>query len=192
MVPGWSNLFLHLLFAALPFAQAPTPIAADDLNRVKRIEALRAQAKEHIEEEGTVYSVDQLQDIEARYRSAHQQDFPMFLRQDAAPILRELVATYLKSNRAGCAVLDLAHLASGKLREQYLREAIANHNDAWCESGVQVGALARAHLAVGYAHLGVLSEAERLAKELVTMFPDAIDESGAPLKDVLEGVRLLK
>lgn len=192
MVPGGSDLLVHLLVAALLFAQPPAPIAEGDLDRVKRIAALQAQAKEHIEQERRVYSPDQLQDIEARYRSAHQQDFPMFLRRGASPILRELVAGYPKSNRAGCAILDLAHLASAELREHYLMEAIENHNDAWCESGVQVGALARAQLAIEYAGLGALSEAERLARELVTMFPDAIDQGGAPLKDVLEGVRLLK
>lgn len=139
-----------------------------------------------------MYSEDQLRDIEARYRSSHQRDYPMFLRPDAAPTLRELVAAYPKSNRSGCAVLDLAHLASGKTRVHYLREAIANHSEAWCESGVQVGALARARLAIHYAGLEQFEEAERLAKELVTLFPGAIDESGAPLDDVLRGVQLLK
>lgn len=68
MVLGCSHLLAHLLVAALPFAQAPTPVAAEDLTRAKRVAALRAQAKEHIEQERTVYSDDQLQDIETDER----------------------------------------------------------------------------------------------------------------------------
>jgi hypothetical protein len=69
---------------------------------------------------------------------------------------------------------------------------MANHSNAWCESGVQVGALARAKLAVHQAGLGQFDEAERLAQEVLAQFPGAIDESGAPLDDVLEGIRLLR
>jgi hypothetical protein len=162
--------------------------------RTAQVEALRAKAKEQIEQERTLYSESELQDIEARYRAAHRDDFPMFmfLRREAAPILLQLIADYPKSNRSGCAVLDLARLASGEEREHYLRQAIRNHSDAWCESGVQVGALARARLAVYYAGHGKIDEAEHLAEELVTAFPGAIDESGASLANVLKGIRLLR
>ena len=47
-------------------------------------------------------------------------------------------------------------------------------------------------LAVQLAGLGDFDEAERLATEVVTMFPGSIDDSGAPLDDVLEGIRLLR
>jgi hypothetical protein len=191
MFLGW-QLLGPLLTAALPFAQVTQSIAADDVARASRIATLRAEAKAHIDQERTLYSEEELRDIEARYRSAHQRDYPMFLRRDAAPILRELVTAYPQSNRSGCAVLDLARLASGEVREQYLREAIANHHQAWCESGVQVAALARARLAIHYAGLEQFEEAERLATELLTLFPGAIDDSGAPLDDVLKGVRLLR
>lgn len=87
---------------------------------------------------------------------------------------------------------DAARLVSGKERERYLKQAIANHSGAWCESGVQVGALVRALLAVQYAGSGKFDEAERYGKELLTLFPGAIDDSGAPLDDVLEGIRLLR
>ncbi|HEU4937432.1 MAG TPA: hypothetical protein VFT39_13305 [Vicinamibacterales bacterium] len=176
--------------AVSPLSQI-TP-SADDPTRASRIAALRAQANEHIRQERLVFSEEELRDIEARYRSAHQQDYPMLLKPDAAPILRELVTRYPKAHRSGCAVLDLARLVSGEARERYLQEAIANHNDAWCESGVQVGALARARLAIHYADQQRLEDAERLAKKLVTLFPDAIDDSGALLNGVLRGVQLLR
>jgi hypothetical protein len=173
-------------------AQSPPTTTESAAAREARIEALRAKAREHIEQERVLYSASQLQDIDARYRSAHQAAFRMLLRREAAPILLELVAAYPKSNRSGCAVLKLAQLASGAERENYFRQAIASHSNAWCESGVQVGALARAQLAVHHAGLGKFDEAERLAQQVLVLFPGAIDESGAPLDDVLEGIRLLR
>jgi hypothetical protein len=173
---------------------APMPSATADVagSRTVRIAALRAKAQDQIERERAVYSELELQDIDTRYRAAHRDDFPTMLRGDAGRILIQLIADYPKSNRAGCAVLHLARLASGQERERYLRLAISNHSDAWCESGVQVGALARARLAVYYAGREKLDEAERLAEEIVTLFPDAVDESGSPLVHVLEGIRLLR
>lgn len=191
MMIGWHVLVVSLS-AAVASAQARAPVEPSDPTRAARIAVLRAQAKEHIEQERALYTEEQLRDIKARYRAAHQESYPMFLRREAAPILRDLVAAYPRSNRAGCAVLDLAHLASGEARERYLKEAIADHSDAWCESGVQVGGLARARLAVHYVWLERFDEAERLAEEVQSMFPGAIDESGAPLEDVLKAVKLLR
>lgn len=187
MLITWCQLLA--LFLASPQAAQTTDVT---VSHTARVEALRAKAKEEIEQERALYSVSELTDIEARYRAAHRDDFPMFLRRDAAPILLELIARYPKSNRSGCAVLDLARLVAGERREHYLRQAIRNHGGAWCASGVQVGALARARLAVYYAGVGRFDEAERLAEELVTFFPGAIDESGASLDDVLNAVRLLR
>lgn len=74
-----------------------------------------------------------------------------------------------------------------------MKSVIADHQDAWCEDGVQVGALARAKLAVYYAGEGRLNEAERLAEEVRTLFPEAIDESGAPLgQALLQGLVLMR
>jgi hypothetical protein len=191
MLVSWCHLVV-LFVAGAQTAQVP-PLTTDfAVSRAARVEALRAKAKEQIEQERATYSARELEDIEARYRAAHREDVPMFLRRDAAPILLQLIADYPKSHRSGCAVLHLARLASGEERERYLKQAIGNHGDAWCESGVQVGALARARLAVQYAALEMFDEAERLAEELVTLFPGAIDESGASLDDVLKAVRLLR
>ncbi len=113
-------------------------------------------------------------------------------RPDGIKTLQELIGRYPRSNRAGCALLELARLSSGTMREQYLRQAIAAHSDAWFENGVQVGALARATLAVDLAALERFDEAERVAAELVAMFPGAIDDSGATLDVVLKSIRLLR
>jgi hypothetical protein len=181
-------------FTCVSLAPQPPAVKVDDpVTHAARVEALRAKAEEQILQDRVIYSESQLQDIEARYQSAHQDGgLRSFLRRDAAPILSELIAVYPKSNRSGCAALQLARLVPAKDRERYLKEAIANHSGAWCESGVQVGALARALLAVQYAGSGKFDDAERLARELLALFPGAIDESGAPLDNVLEGIRLLR
>jgi hypothetical protein len=190
MFVAWCQAFF--LFLTVP-QTAPVPPATADVtvSQTARIAALRAKAREQMARERALYSESELQDIEARYRAAHRDDFPM-LRDDGAGILLQLIADYPKSNRAGCAVLHLARLAASQDRERYLKSAIGDHGDAWCESGVQVGALARARLAVYYAGQEKWDDAERLAEEIVRLFPGAIDESGSPLEHVLEGIRLLK
>jgi hypothetical protein len=92
-----------------------------------------------------------------------------------------LVRRYPRSNRAGCALLELAQLATGVGREEYLRRAIRFGGDARFENGVQVAALARAMSAVHLAGLERFNEAEQVATELVTRFPGAIDQTGATL-----------
>jgi hypothetical protein len=47
-------------------------------------------------------------------------------------------------------------------------------------------------LAVHLVGLDRLDEAEQIAEELATMFPGAIDDSGATLDDVLKSIRLLR
>ena len=186
------QLVAVLLTGVSLVAQLP-PVKVDDpVSHAARVDALRAKAKEQLLRDRMLYSESQVHDIEARYQSAHRDDFSTFLRPEAAPILIELIAAYPKSNRSGCAALKLARLVSAKERERYLKEAIATYSGAWCESGVQVGALARALLAVQYAGTGKFDEAERFAKELLALFPGAIDESGASLDGVLEGIRLLR
>lgn len=89
-------------------------------------------------------------------------------------------------------MLRLARWASGEERERSLKRTIKDFSGTWCDNGVQVGALARALLAVDYAGLDKYDEAERWAKEVVQFFPGAIEDSGAPLDDVLTGVQLLR
>jgi hypothetical protein len=57
--------------------------------------------------------------------------------------------------------------------------------------GVQVGAFARAQLAVFYSVQGRTVEAQALAKEVVERFPGAVDHSGRPLVETLRKLKLL-
>jgi len=157
---------------------------------------LRQRAKVRIDAEALAFSAAEVADIEARYRSAFRPevlDGRTFLRRpEAEPILVALVRRYPRANRAGCALLLLAQLSTGPRREHYLREAISFKGDAWFENGVQVGALARAILAIHLAGLERFDEAEAVAAELVQDFPGAIDQTGASLDDTLTAVKQLR
>jgi hypothetical protein len=190
-----------LLGPALPGAASDRDVLAwdDDAGQLRRptreerVNELRVRAQERIRQERERYSEAEVQDIEARYSLAHASGLPVpMLRRDAAPLLLELIAAYPESNRAGCAMVELAQLSAGDAREHYLKEAIARYSDAWFEKGVQVGAIARARLAIHYAYLNRFAEADQLTRQLVEQFPGAIDPSGAPLEDVVVGIRLLK
>jgi hypothetical protein len=184
---------LWLTLAASLFAggfQAGDPGA---VARDAKVAALKQIARTHMDDERRRFSESELADIEARYRSAHADGrIPFLQRPEGTAMLEQLIERYPRSNRAGCAVLELARVTSGREREQYLRTAISSHSDAWFENGVQVGAMARAMLAVHLAGLDRFDEAEAIAKELVTRYPGAIDETGASLDDLLESVKLLR
>lgn len=160
--------------------------------REEVLRALQRRAQARIDEERLVFSVAELADIEARYASARSPDRLLFRRTEAEEILLELVRRYPRSNRAGCALLDLAQMSKDARREAYLRQAIGAHDNAWFPSGVQVGALARAMLAVHLAGLQRFDEAERLAAELVKEFPGSVDQTGATLDDTLTAIQLLR
>jgi hypothetical protein len=153
---------------------------------------LQRRAQARIDDERLIFSAAELADIEARYASARSHDGLLFRRPGAEEILLDLVRRYPRSNRAGCALLDLAQMSTGARREGYLRQAIGTHDHAWFPSGVQVGALARAMLAVHLAGLERFDEAERWAAELVKEFPGSVDQSGATLDDTLTAIRLLR
>jgi hypothetical protein len=162
------------------------------ITRDQHLAALRTQARERIELDRQRYSPREWDDIERRYRRLHLDEFPRMLRPDAAPLVRDLVETYPASSRAGCAALELAQRSRGSARETDLARVIADHDDAWCDDGVQVGALARAHLAIYYAGLNRWDDADRLVAEIPTRFAGAIDSSGAPLDDMILGLKLLR
>ena len=164
---------------------------AERREREEVVRALQQRAQARIDEERLVFSPAELADIEARYASARSATL-LFRRTGAEEILLDLVRRYPRSNRAGCALLDLAQISGGAHREAYLRQAIGTHDNAWFPGGVQVGALARALLAVHLAGLQRFDEAERLAAELVKEFPGSVDQSGATLDDTLTAIRLLR
>ena len=151
------------------------------------IDTLRARAQERMRQDLATYSADDVRTLEDLYQSANRN-----LRgSDAKTILQRVVKEYPKSNRAGSAVLYLAQLSSGTEREAYLKAAIQGHGDTWYGNGVQVGALARVHLAAFYAADGRLAEARALAQEVVDSFPGAVDHRGRPLVETLRSLKPL-
>ena len=158
------------------------PLAVQDAK--PSIETLRARAQERMREDLSIYSRDDMRALEELYQSANRD-----LRAPGAKaILERVVKEYPKSNRAGSAIVYLAQLSSGAEREAYLKTAIKDHGDTWYGNGVQVGAFARAHLALFYAATGKTDEARKLAKEVEESFPGAVDHGGRPLTELLRSV----
>jgi hypothetical protein len=145
------------------------------------LDGLRAKAQERMRQDAAVYSTKDLRALEELYQAANRD----MKNAGAKAILERVVKDYPRSNRAGCAVLYLAQFASGPERERLLKDAIENHNDTWYGDGVQVGALARANLALLYAATGRLKEAKELATHVAKHFPDAVDHDGRPLVELL-------
>jgi hypothetical protein len=153
-------------------------------NNAPGIEALRARAQERMRQDLSIYSRDELRALEELYQSANRD-----LRAPGAKaILERVVKEYPKSNRAGSAVLYLAQMSSAAEREAYLKTAINDHGDTWYGNGVQVGAFARAQLALFYAANDKMSDAKALAKEVEERFPGAVDHGGRPLADMLRRI----
>ena len=142
--------------AALAQAQAGATVSLtmQQASRDKQLAALQLKAENRVDDDLIRYSPRELLDIEAEYRSTRlaQTSLPDRSRRQ---ILEALAARYPRSNRAGCAVVEVAQMSTGDQREQYLKKAIDEHADAWFENGAQVGPLAMALLAMHYAGLDV-------------------------------------
>jgi hypothetical protein len=168
-----SSLVLTCVTAGV---QAPEPT----------LEMLRARAQERMRQDLAIYAQQDLRALEELYQSANKN----LSAPNAKEILQRVVKDYPKSNRAGSAMLYLAQLSSGSEREQYLKTAIDEHGDTWYGDGVQVGALARVHLAAFYSAQGKTAEAKALASEVVERFPGAVDHRGQPLIEALRALKL--
>ena len=166
-------------------AAEQSPAAAGAQKADPTLETLRAKAQERMALDRSLLSNDEFRDLESLYQSANRD-----LRSpEAKAKLKEVVRKYPQSNRAGCAILYLAQMSSGTEREEYLKSAIASYGNSWYGDGVQVGALARAQLAVHYANTGRTEEAQRLADELRSQFPAAVDHSGVRLTAGLQSLK---
>lgn len=144
------------------------------------VERLRAQARARMLQDAARFSEEQLGEIEELYGT--RGSFTVDPRRAA---LRQVVERFPGSNRAGCALLYLARAAEGDEQEALLRQAIDRYGASWYGDGTQVGAYARTLLALRLARVGRMEEARRLAQEVVTEFPGAVDHTGQPLKAVL-------
>lgn len=171
---------------ASPAGQSPAAAGAQTPD--PSLETLRAKAQERMALDRSLLSNDEFRDLESLYQSANRD----LGSPGAKAKLKEVVRKYPRSNRAGCAVLYLAQMSTGSEREEYLKSAIASYGNSWYGDGVQVGALARAQLAVYYANTGRTEEAQRLADELRSQFPGAVDHSGARLTAGLQTLMPLR
>ena len=151
------------------------------------LDMLRSKAQQRMRQDLAIYATEDFRQLEALYQSANKN----LGGPEAKAILQRVVKEFPKSNRAGSAVLYLAQLSSGPEREAYLKTAIEGYGDTWYGDGVQVGALARVHLAAFYAADARMAEAKALAREVVDSFPGAVDHSGRPLVAVLRSLKLL-
>jgi hypothetical protein len=174
---------MTLSIALVSLTLTAAPVVAQP--QVPTLEMLRARAQERMRQDLSVYSREDLRALEELYQSANRD-----LRSPTAKeTLQRVLKEYPKSNRAGSAVLYLAQLSSGEEREAYLKSAIATYGDTWYGDGVQVGALARAQLAMTYAAMGRVDDAKVLVKEIEDKFPGAVDHGGRPLLDSLRRLR---
>ncbi len=148
--------------------------------KVARI-SLRKMFNTRMQKDSEIYTELELQEINTLYRDRGPSK--NWNSPETKENLKKLIASYKKANRAGCATLYLALLSSGEERENYLRTAIDKYSDCWYGDGVQVGAFARFHLALLYQQIGKRTEADKLFKELLTNYPNAIDHQGRLLEN---------
>jgi TolA-binding protein len=142
---------------------------------------LRTRVRQRFELDRTLYSQEQLMDIERLYQVANKQwDSP-----EAKESLKQLIEKYPKANRTGCALLYLGQMSAGTEREKHLKQAMENFGDCFYGDGVQVGAYARLYLANYYRETGKTREASALFEEIRKNYPDAVNHKGRLLKDNL-------
>ncbi len=142
---------------------------------------LSERVKKRFEQDQTLYSGDELREIESLYQIANKQwDSP-----EAQESLKKLVDKYSKANRTGCALLYLGQMASGAEKEKYLTQAIKDFSDCYYGDGSQVGAYARLHLARYYRETGKTKEALALFDEIRKSYPDAVNHKGGLIVDMI-------
>lgn len=149
------------------------------------VAAQRVAAKARMAKDRDAFTSDELRAIEALYQRGSMKT------AEGRAAYEELVRTWPKSNRAGCAQLYLARTARGAEREAALKRAFTEFDDTWYGDGTQVGPYARALLAIDYAEAGRTEEARALADEVATRSPDAVEHQGRSLVAALRAKGLL-
>lgn len=140
------------------------------------------KTKERMRKDLESYSQDELREIETLYQVANKQ----WRSEEGKESLRKLISKYSAANRTGCALLYLGQMSTGDEQINYLKQAIENFSDCFYGDGVQVGAYARFVLWYRYRNDGEQEKAEKLAEEIKTDYPDAIDHRGRNIVALLE------
>lgn len=141
----------------------------------------RAAFKRRCGADNQTFGEDRFREIERLYQSANRD----LQSPGANGILKSLIETYPKANRAGCAAQFLGQHSSCDEKEDTLRMAIRDFGDCYYGSGVQVGAYARFYLGRHYLSKGMTKEAEALFDEIRRDYPDAVNHQGHLLADSL-------
>lgn len=94
---------------------------------------LRLRARDRMSKDKAIYSPAELAEIESIYKRGSMKT------DDGRKAYADLVLRFPKSNRAGCAALYLARVASGADRTAKLERAAAEFDDTWYGDGTQVG-----------------------------------------------------
>jgi len=165
--------------AALTASTAPTVAKA---TAEQRVDGQRANARERMRKDMSVYSRDDLREIETLYQVANKK----WRTKEGKDSLKRLIEKYDKANRTGCALLYLGQMSQGEEREDYLQKAIDGFSDCYYGDGVQVGAYARYYLAHHYKESGDAEKADALFKEIMSKYPDAINHKGRFLADYIK------
>ena len=134
----------------------------------------RAKFEARMARDKEVFTVDELVEIARLYRTARAN----WKTAEGIACYEKLVTEYKKSNRAGCAMIDLGYIRDGDEEDACFRAAIADHSDCLYGDGVQVGAEARFLLGKICRSSSRTDEATRLFAEIREQFPGAVDHCG--------------
>ncbi len=156
------------------------PVAAK-VKREQIVEEQQKLAQARMRKDWETYSNDERREIEELYQSANRD----LGNPESKEILEQLIETYGKANRTGCALQYLGQVSKGEEREDYLTRAIENFSDCYYGNGVNVGAYARYYLAYHYKDEGDEAKANEIFDELAAKYPDAIDHKGRLLQDII-------
>lgn len=140
----------------------------------------RKEARARMAKDAMFYSLGEREEIEKLYQSWRAKK-----GKERQAVAITMQRRFPKSNRTGCAMLNLALENARQKRIDLLKQVIRDYDDCWYLSGVQVGALARYHLICILMETGKQEEAEKYREELKTSFPNAIDANGKPLAKLL-------
>ena len=160
---------------------ASTGPAVAKITAEQRADTQRMKARERMRNDRSMYSREELREIETLYQVANKQ----WRSEEGKASLKTLIQKFDKANRTGCALLYLGQMSQGRDKEEYLQRAIDGFSDCYYGNGVQVGAYARYHLAHYYMENGKKKQGDELFAEIAEEYPDAINHKGRPLADLM-------
>ena len=141
--------------------------------------AMRTKVKARIQKDRELYGVDGLREIEITYRAYSKS-------KDADnEHLQTLIKKFPKANRTGCAVMYAGQRSRGTDDGKWFRLAMESYGDCFYGDGAQVGAYARFYLAGLLERKGDKAGAEKLRREILELYPDALTHRGRKMANYL-------